>query len=59
MKQKPQKKYKQLLIAHYKFRPSDFYEEDSKIYLCSKDNVGINVRDVYEECVIESLNYER
>ena len=56
MKQKPQKKYKKLLIAHYSFRPIDFYQKDHKIYLCSKDNVDINVRDVYEECVIESLN---
>jgi hypothetical protein len=57
MKPKPQKKYKELLIAHYSFRPIDFYEENSKIYCSSKDNVGINVRDVYEECVIESLSY--
>ena len=57
MKQKKQEKYKQLLITHYKFRPCDFYEEDTKIYLNSKDNTGINVRDVYEECVIESLSY--
>jgi len=59
MKLKTQKKYKELLITHYKFTPIDFYEEDNKIYCCSKDNMGINVRDVYEECIIESLNNGR
>jgi hypothetical protein len=59
MKLKSHKKYKQLLIKHYGFRPIDFYVEQDKIYCSSKDNVGLNVRDVYEDCVIESLNNGR
>ena len=43
-KVKTQQKYKQLLITHYGFRPCDFFEEDSKIYCSSKDNVEVNVK---------------
>lgn len=59
MRAKSHKKYKQLLIKHYGFRPIDFYDEQDKIYCSSKDNIGLDVRDVYEVCVIESLNNGR
>ena len=48
MKQKPQQKYKQLLINFYNFRPCDFIQKEDKIFCCSKDNVDFNVRDIYE-----------
>lgn len=47
-KPKTQKKYKQLLIAHYGFTNIDFYNDGDKIYCCSQDNVDVNVRDVYD-----------
>ena len=50
---KPQKRYKQLLINHYKFKECDFYEEGETIKLNCKDNVGETVRDVYENIMLE------
>lgn len=50
---KPQKRYKQLLINHYKFKECDFYEEDGAILLNCKDNVGETARDYYENIMLE------
>ena len=58
MKQKPQQKYKQLLINFYNFRPCDFIQRGDKIFCCSKDNVDFNVRDIYE-CLKEEENENR
>ena len=54
-KVKTQEKYKQLLITHYGFKEVDFYKDEETIYCCSKDNVGLTPRDIYEEFVYESI----
>ena len=49
MKQTPQQKAKTKLKTYYRFKECDFYELDEVIYLNCQDNVGIIVRDVWEE----------
>lgn len=49
MKQTPQQKYKQKLKDYYKYFESDFYQEGENIYMNCQDNVGILVRDAWED----------
>ena len=44
----PQQKYKQKLKDYYKYFESDFYQEEENIYMNCQDNVGITVRDMWE-----------
>ena len=49
MKQTPQQKAKTKLKTYYRFKECDFYELDEVIYLNCQDNVGITVRDAWED----------
>lgn len=49
MKQTPQQKYKQKLKDYYKYFESDFYQDGENIYMNCQDNVGITVRDAWED----------
>ena len=49
MKQTPQQKAKTKLKTYYRFKECDFYELDEVIYLNCQDNVGIIVRDIWED----------
>lgn len=49
MKQTPQQKYKQKLKDYYKYIEIDFFEESGNIYMNCQDNVGITVRDAWED----------
>lgn len=50
MKQlKTQSQIKQKLKDHYKYMEIDFFEQDENIYMNCQDNVGILVRDVWED----------
>ena len=54
MKQTPQQlkrqaQIKQKLKDYYKYFESDFYQEGENIYMNCQDNVGITVRDIWEE----------
>ena len=49
MKQTPQQKAKTKLKTYYRFKECDFYQEGENIYMNCQDNVGITVRDIWEE----------
>ena len=50
MKQlKTQAQIKQKLKDHYKYMEIDFFEQDKNIYMNCQDNVGILVRDIWED----------
>ena len=54
MKQTPQQlkrqaQIKQKLKDYYKYFESDFYQEGENIYMNCQDNVGITVRDAWED----------
>ena len=54
MKQTPQQlkrqaQIKQKLKDYYRYLDSDFYQEGENIYMNCQDNVGITVRDIWEE----------
>ena len=44
-----QSKIKQKLKDHYKYMEIDFFEQDGNIYMNCQDNVGILVRDIWED----------
>lgn len=44
----PQNKIKQKLKDYYRYLDSDFYQEGENIYMNCQDNVGISVRDMWE-----------
>lgn len=44
----PQNKIKQKLKDYYKYFESDFYQDGEDIYMNCQDNVGITVRDMWE-----------
>ena len=46
---KRQAQIKQKLKDYYKYFESDFYQEGENIFMNCQDNVGITVRDVWEE----------
>ena len=49
MKQTPQQKAKTKLKTYYRFKECDFYQEGENIYMNCQDNVGITVRDIWED----------
>ena len=49
MKQTPQQKAKTKLKTYYRFKECDFYQEGENIYMNCQDNVGITVRDAWED----------
>ena len=46
---KRQAQIKQKLKDYYRYLDSDFYQEGENIYLNCQDNVGITVRDAWED----------
>ena len=44
----PQNKIKQKLKDYYRYLDSDFYQDGEDIYMNCQDNVGISVRDMWE-----------
>jgi len=44
-----QLKIKQKLKDFYKYMEIDFFEQDGNIYMNCQDNVGILVRDIWED----------
>lgn len=46
---KRQAQIKQKLKDYYKYFESDFYQEGENIYMNCQDNVGITVRDAWED----------
>ena len=49
MKQTPQQKAKTKLKTYYRFKECDFYQDGEDIFMNCQDNVGITVRDIWEE----------
>lgn len=45
----PQQKIKQKLKDYYRYLDSDFYQDGEDIFMNCQDNVGITVRDIWEE----------
>ena len=55
----PQNKIKQKLKDYYKYFESDFYTDGEDIYMNCQDNVGISVKDMWENLEQERKeNYE-
>ncbi len=46
---KRQAQIKQKLKDYYKYFESDFYQEGENIFMNCQDNVGITVRDAWED----------
>ena len=46
---KRQAQIKQKLKDYYKYFESDFYQDGENIYMSCQDNVGITVRDAWED----------
>ena len=46
---KRQAQIKQKLKDYYRYLDSDFYQEGENIYMNCQDNVGITVRDAWED----------
>lgn len=44
---------KQKLKDHYKYFETDFYQDGEDIYMNCQDNVGISVRDLWENLELE------
>ena len=49
MKQTPQQRIKQKLKNYYKYKECDFYQDGENIYMNCQDNVGILVKDAWED----------